>query len=73
MLLRADLRRPQGVGGAPRAGVGGVGQGEHSEARAGCGSLTCWGTGMLVSWRGDTWPGLACTLVWTSRRCEDKE
>ena len=39
---------------------------------AGCGALTCWGTGMLVSWRGDTWPGLACTLVWTSSRCEGR-
>lgn len=36
------------------------------------GELTCWGTGMLVSWRGDTWPGLACTLVWTSSRCGER-
>lgn len=32
-------------------------------------SLTCCGTWMLVSCRGDTWPGLACTLAWTSSRC----
>jgi hypothetical protein len=27
----------------------------------------------LVSWRGDTWPDLACTLAWTSSRCRDKQ
>lgn len=54
MMLRADPSRLQGL----VLDAGG---------RAG-GSLTCWGTGMLVSWRGDTWPGLACTLVWTSSR-----